>query len=820
MKNLDYSTLKERLRNLFSAKSEANKVTLFVLLLKDTLLKDSEEILKVEDSVRKNGVFIGRVDLSIGKVLIEFKKSIRKKTAEEQGLSEIKKYFSSDEYKDSIIAILTDGKIYKVYDRNLKLIDKFEAPNPSSPDFNKRFQEFLLKLDRYILSNRKLPVTSDCVVEIFGIGSSVFNKSVLLLEKSFNNLRKEGIKEVSLYLEQWKNFMSVIYGNYEVTENLFFRHTYLNILVKLIAYNTLKKYFGIKESLDDYRDVITGKLFKDFGINNYIEEDFFMWIIFDKDLVKKLGEIIEKVIEEKFDFTNVSEDVLKDIYENIVIEKERHDSGEYYTPDWLAKEVLIDILGKDSSNYKKTILDPSCGSGTFLFKAIHLKKEKLSDQFDNNTLLKHILDTIIGFDINPIAVIIARTNYLIALGELLKDRDSDISIPIYNADSFRVPLTSQQLSLGYGQSVVINLYGEYLEVPYCETDLHLTDSIVEAIVSWADKYSSQSFKTYLRVNYPEVFDYLSSQGSIPIAKNTARKLEKIIRRKGNNIWAYIIKNIFKPVVLKNKIDIIVGNPPWLAYRYLKKEMQDYVKKLMNEFGITIPSKLMTHMEVATLFYVVASYEYLKFGGKIGFVSPASIFTGDQQAWFRTKFLYKNFYNKITKLYDLTDVSGLFRIPCGVVFGEKENVAEYTGEIIRIRTMKYSGSLPKRNLELEEVGKYITEKETITGLVKLSDSRQYWIVGAEPEDLSNFQNKYRKLFKQGATINPRRLWFVKVQESNLGCSKSKIPVESDTRETDKILIEPLKGTIPEKYIYRTIESRTICPFGYCNESTVV
>ena len=114
-------------------------------------------------------------------------------------------------------------------------------------------------------------------------------------------------------------------------------------------------------------------------------------------------------------------DLLKHLYQNLMPKKLRHALGEYYTPDWLA-ERLLNQLGYDG-NPKWRLLDPACGSGTFLVLAIKRVKryaeEKMLTAAD---VLDMILRNIVGFDLNPLAVISARTNYLLALGDLLQHR--------------------------------------------------------------------------------------------------------------------------------------------------------------------------------------------------------------------------------------------------------------------------------------------------------------------------------------------------------------------------------------------------------------
>ena len=75
--------------------------------------------------------------------------------------------------------------------------------------------------------------------------------------------------------------------------------------------------------------------------------------------------------------TNNNYDYIKQMYEAIIPKELRHALGEYYTPDWLAEETLNQATSFDGDIAKSIYLDPTCGSGTFLFKTI-LEKKKIS----------------------------------------------------------------------------------------------------------------------------------------------------------------------------------------------------------------------------------------------------------------------------------------------------------------------------------------------------------------------------------------------------------------------------------------------------------
>ena len=85
-------------------------------------------------------------------------------------------------------------------------------------------------------------------------------------------------------------------------------------------------------------------------------------------------------------------DLLGFIYQSLLTEGERNLTGQYYTRQEVAGEMLTDVFVKDG----ETFLDPCCGSGAFLLAA----------QTDDPRRLY-------GADINPVAVMLTVTNLLV-----------------------------------------------------------------------------------------------------------------------------------------------------------------------------------------------------------------------------------------------------------------------------------------------------------------------------------------------------------------------------------------------------------------------
>jgi len=129
-------------------------------------------------------------------------------------------------------------------------------------------------------------------------------------------------------------------------------------------------------------------------------------------------------------------DLFKPLYQNLFPRPLRHQLGEYYTPDWLARHVL-DQVGYTGEPDQR-LLDPACGSGTFLLLALRRWRQQRTKGGHAN--LEQPLPPgppsfpVVGFDLNPLAVMTARANYLIAMADLLPD-GGHVEVPVYLGDS-------------------------------------------------------------------------------------------------------------------------------------------------------------------------------------------------------------------------------------------------------------------------------------------------------------------------------------------------------------------------------------------------
>jgi hypothetical protein len=130
-------------------------------------------------------------------------------------------------------------------------------------------------------------------------------------------------------------------------------------------------------------------------------------------------------------------DLLKTLYQGIFPKRFRHVLGEYYTPDWLVEQMLDEAGYTGAPGVR--LLDPACGSGGFLASAIRRFRARWADNngceaVARDALRRAICSAVVGIDLNPLAVLTARANYLIAILDLLPSTGS-VEAPVFLGDS-------------------------------------------------------------------------------------------------------------------------------------------------------------------------------------------------------------------------------------------------------------------------------------------------------------------------------------------------------------------------------------------------
>ena len=429
-----------------------------------------------------------------------------------------------------------------------------------------------------------------------------------------------------------------------------------------------------------------------------------------------------------------------------------------------------------------------------------------------------------GVDIHPLAIIIAKTNYILALGDLLKKRKGTISIPVYLADTLRLPERSMKAEAA-DYEVTIDDRSVYLPESLLK-DLTLYDQEIELTKEFARQNKGKSITLELFRNFLVAQHFLDTENAplIQALFVIAETLKHFIDSDRETIWAFVLKNIYKPLFLKFNFDFVIGNPPWIAFRFLEPAYQKFVRRqITTEYRLlTRKGELIAHLEVATLFLVHAADLYLKSGGTIAFVLPKSIFSSDQHDGLRKrtfKFSADEMQNLFWReVWDCENVTPLFNVPACVLIADKHETAPIT---YPIAGQVLSGRLEGKNASLAEAEKALTAGDVQFSL-HIRGKHSFWATGKGTR--TGAPSYYKARFAQGAIIVPRSFWFVQELPSPLGFNPDLPPLETSdrAREQAKDAYKSVffKDTVESHFLYATLLSTDLLPFGHLDYRLVV
>lgn len=398
-------------------------------------------------------------------------------------------------------------------------------------------------------------------------------------------------------------------------------------------------------------------------------------------------------------------------------------------------------------------------------------------------------------------------------------RERDLIIPVYLSDSIRLPQEKIVVHGGVpAYSIDVNQEIELVIPSNIALNPAISDLVIDAVRDYAASIAEGATDSL------ELFElHLSSyglrrhlqDGDIQALYYTAQNMAKLIKMGKDTIWGFILKNYYKPIFFsKRKFDAVIGNPPWLSYRYVKNvKYQEFLKNLIiNEYGLlnSEKSELITQMELATLFFVRSAELYLKKEGLIGFILPRGVFVADQHNNFRTGTLRKSGVG-LLRLIDMENVNPLFKVPSCIIFGKLYEKTKYP-----IEATVVEGKLEKKNEDLSKALRKLNIRHTKFELRKIGERTFFIELGKSPlQEIT--RSDYYEDFRNGATIYPKSLWCVEiVKHPKLGIDVRYPYATTSKRAIEKAKAEyvgvKLSGNIESQFLYAAVSGSELVPFG--------
>lgn len=794
-------------------------------------LSESSVSVEMESQLRDGSR--NRIDIEAGTAVIEVKRNLRAGNTLTLAEDQLGRYVSTRcaQTGTRYLGILTDGSEWILY---VPATDDSATIVKAGPPFVLRgaWDAPALRtwLGSVLATAERIPPTPDEIEARLGATSPAHHADhatlKALLDAGSNH------PTVILKRELWGKLLRTAFGEaFQDAEHLFLDHTLLVLTAEAIAHAVVG--FDLAdEAAVPPRDMAEGTLFSRSQIHGVVEADFFDWPLeieggeaFIRSLSARIG---------RFDWSAVEHDVLKHLYESVISQETREALGEYYTPDWLADRV---IDAEYSAPLETTIMDASAGSGTFLFHAVRRYLEAAENAgVDPGQAVEDVVRHVYGMDIHPVAVTLARVTYLLAIGRerLQHPNRGEIGVPVYLGDSLQweqqrdllsredtitIPTTGEDiLSAGGGL-----LFDDDLRFPSSVLrDAQVFDRLVsdmaDAVLRSADTERTPSQQ--MRRRQPQnttgyvrgLIDPILSRHGVPdedkeTLRETFTTLRQLHLNGRNHIWGYYVRNLIRPLWLsmdENRVDLLVGNPPWLRYSKMPEAMQNRYKFLAQERNLLSGSLGASARDLSTLFVTRAVELYLKADGRFAYVMPHGTLSRKPHHGFRTgrwevgARSSSGLAVQFDQAWELIQIRTGFPATSCVIFGRRSDA---NGSALPSRTTNW-------------IGRFSNHAQTWNQVAARTTTQNGRVTQHDPNDPAPI-SPYASRFRQGALILPRMLVCAETVDSGpLGTGAGRIALTSRRGSLDKPPwrnLPSIEATVNEEYVFSTYLGEHVLPY---------
>ncbi len=783
---------------------EKVRVLLYRLLV-ETLGADSREI----DFEKPAPEVRGRIDALLGRTVFELKSDLRRERNDAEHA--LGRYLSEreDQTGEKYVGVATDGAQFVAFFLKSATLIEVGAYDTDPRDA----RELIIWLQGVVAVGDELLPNPQRIKSEFGRESLAAQRALADLKGLWSRIGNS--PEAKLKRELWITLLGLAYGADVGNDALFLQHTYLAIVAKAIAWGAI---IGVPPQ--EATALLHGEAFQELGISGQNEPDFFDWVLDDgngRDLVTRIACQVSR-----FNLHDIRTDILKVLYESLIDPETRHDLGEYYTPDWLAARLVSTTI---VDPLKQRVIDPACGSGTFLFHAIRaiLDAAQVSG-LSSADAVRLATNNVAGIDIHPVAVIFARVTCLLALLPALRDEHpGDIAVPVYLGDALQWNMaptgeqTNQLNLLASGENLEIfvpeievsepkpkRLNETTLRFPAAiARDAVLFDRLLREMIDYgARSEPTANFSAWMERHTP------TNQDDHSILLDTYNAMCDLQSEGRNHIWGYVARNLARPVWLSSeaqKADVVIGNPPWLSYRFMSKDFQSRFRKECKAAELWVGGNVATQQDLSSYFYFRVVLLYMRRTGRVALVMPYASMSRKAYA----KFLQAEVFLARQLMFRLRfqeawtfgpEVQPLFPVPSCVLFAERYDSS--LAAPLPPRVLAYSGTLPER------------DADTAQAETNLEEAYGRW-----PDETSKIKEQmspYEGAFRNGATLFPRRLVLVTaVPGTSVLPPNPEFPLVSGrVGSQDKKpwkTIPPPRGTVEKLFLRPILLGQSIAPY---------
>lgn len=669
-------------------------------------------------------------------------------------------------------------------------------------------------LRKHLAREQSRPLKADFLTLDLGLDSGPYARSAAPLLNLINEGRASD-PSIALATDLWSEFVDYLEG-----ETGAFRATayadevYLLILARLLSANVLAGQATLSGD-DDLRTIVDGSHFRTrYQLDNMVELDYFGWLSGEPH-VGKLIPIARDIQRDlyAYDFSwRPEEDLFGRLMAQLARRSQRKLLGQEWTPAWLARQLAERCLKNLPPNEPPRIVDMCCGSGTILAEVLKAARDSLG-----LSGIDSLHDVATGFDIDPLAVSLSKTTWVITLAPEIKAAGSPIVIPVFHADSlFAVtPVSAALPFLDVDEAIDVTLDGVTVKLPYALVQpehRELFDRIVD--FAYDEAREAQQKKTALEITEKTIAAFLDTVGPaatgspLPDAfrDTLVSAIHALVNRMvalavagRNGIWAFILRNTYRPGLLTGQFNGLVSNPPWLAMSGLADN--PYCAVLTGRaslYGIRPAGQSFLHLELGTTHLLHAVDRYLKPGASIACLVPGTVFNGHHHEPLRQRRFLASKRPVALEISEVWQVApGTFKYPGAAIIGRKrDNVAGLNTEPAGFLALPCG---------LEEA-QFSTRR--------IGTKRTAWVLEKEGEPIA--AGGMKDLPQQGADLMPRTAVCIEIiddsgVEYRVDTPHKGSPWGFTVKAAKELKGERFPGHVAPRFIHRMAQSENLLPF---------
>ena len=772
------------------------------------------------------------IDNLLGYTTIEYKPDLRIAAKREQGVAQVREHVAglvrSLVPVSQVRGILSDTVEWLAYDAELAAgIDPaactadditlvpVDQLNPTADDelSATRLIGFVRK---QLAREQSRPLRAALLTLDLGLESASCQRITGPLHELVDDGRV-GDPSIALATDLWFQFVDYLEGEEGAFRAAaYVDEIYLCILARQLTANVLSGH-AISSDDAELKAILDGSYFRDhYQLSNMVEQDYFGWLINAAhiDQIVPIARQIQKDLY-AYDFSwRPEDDLFGRLMAQLARRSQRKLLGQEWTPDWLGRHLALSCLDNLPEAEEPRIVDMCCGSGSILAEVLKATKDRfgLAD-------IAALHDVATGFDIDPVAVSLAKTTWVVALADEIKAATSPIVIPIYHADSlFSVtPITPLLPFFGESDTIPVSLDGIKVDLPDALVQpecRQLFDRIIdwaydEAVdaraIGGAGHLTEQGTARFLDGAAAALGISLSTDlkgALVPSVFALVHRMAELAVAGRNGIWAFILRNTYRPGLLAGRFNGLVSNPPWLAMSRLgdnpyRKVLTDRAKL----YGIRPPGQSFLHLELGTTHLLHAVDRYLADGAAVACLVPGTVFNGHHHELFRQhKFLTatRPVALEISEMWQIEPST--FKYPGAAVIGHKRaNTAGLAETAIAAFLARQEG-LEATEFSVRAIG----------------NKRTAWVL--EQEGLPAAAFTATAIPHQGADLMPRTAVCIEIitkasAEYRVDTPSRGTPCGFTVKAAKELKGERFPGNVAPRFIYRIAQSENLLPFVF-------